>query len=218
MVDAGCALCEHELVTVPLSSAPATATGQGHARGGRWSLRPVLSGITTKIFYRYNKNIGSDKICMQSTSPDTRTWDHATWHAPSAPATILQQPCVCWDRLSTAWLLYVHSTALYCALYCTLRVRCNIGTGLWLNMYNIGGTCNLQLYTYTFLILIFLKTIMPLFSVDTNIFMQIKKYIYTKFLHFGLGCVACIKKTSIQMLDYRDTDLALMGYKLWFRC
>ena len=78
VVDAGCALCEHELVTVPLSSAPATATGQGHARGGRWSLRPVLSGITTKIFYRYNKNIGSDKICMQSTSPDTRTWDHAT--------------------------------------------------------------------------------------------------------------------------------------------
>ena len=55
---------------------------------------------------------------------------------------------------------------------------------------------------------------MPLFSVDTKIFMQIKRYIYTKFLHFGLGCVACIKKTSIQMLDYRDTDLVLVGYKL----
>ena len=38
VLDGGCALCEHELVTVPLSSAPATATGQGHARDGRWSL------------------------------------------------------------------------------------------------------------------------------------------------------------------------------------
>ena len=111
MVDAGCARCEHELVTVPLSSAPATATGQGHARGGRWSLRPVLSGITTKIFYTTKYMFRQNLYAV-----------YISWHQDLGPChlTCTVRPC---HNITAALCLLgpvIYCLTAVCTQYCTV--------------------------------------------------------------------------------------------------
>ena len=126
VLDGGCARCEHELVTVPLSSAPATATGQGHARGGRWSLRPVLSGLTTKIFYttkyRFRQNLYAVYVQLLTPGPGTMPPD---MHRPPLPRYYSSLVSAGTGYLLPDCCMY---TVLHCTVHCT--VHCGSGATL----------------------------------------------------------------------------------------